>query len=280
MRRNGFSLTIILTIALLVLFSSVSGCSKSRDGTGGMASEEPELLAQISASAVISDYDMPVMADFELISEPSSTEDQMTTAQIIRYAGEDKYTIRLTSEDRLLADIPFESGGQILSIDWQNGDRFLAITSHINPSANQYCVVEPGENYRISYYYGCVFIWNEDFSNLYYIEPAPHFSDETADSLKDKNGNVIYKTQDDNRMTATLAVSPDEEHFAVGILTPEDEQVLVILKKTGDTAAEPVGIIREFSGIVSFIDNETLLLSSGNGEASEIKLNDIPRYSP
>jgi hypothetical protein len=219
-----------------------------------------------------SESDRPVIAAFEPVSDPFSTKDLQTTAQIVRYEGEEGYTIRLTSEDRLLADLPFEGNAQILSVEWLNEDSLLTITTHVNPSANQYCVVALSDSYQTSYYAGCVFVWNTDWSNLYYISPAPHFSESCTDTLTDKTGRIYYQTSDGCRLTPTLAVSPDEAHFAVILRTPEDEVKLLILENTEDAQAQAVCILSEFTGAPSFSDNDTLVLTADTGESTALKL--------
>ena len=265
-------------LALLVLFLAASGCVKPDNGTVGRVSDESELPSPMSSPEDLSELYVPVIADFELITDPLSTKDGMMTAQIIRYAGDDSNVIRLTEEDRLLADILFENSNQVLNLEWLGGDSILAVTSHINPSTNQYLVIELNEKYKTSYYYGFAFVWNESFTNLYYIKPDPHFSEGTVNSLMDKNENVLYRTMDNNRMTAAFAVSPDENHFAVVIRTLEAEETLVILKRFDDETANPVGIIGDFSGDFSFLDNETLKITLYTGEARKIMLKDILQY--
>lgn len=214
--------------------------------------------------------------EFEAVSEVYQTEDKKITAQIIRYIGDDKDILRIIKEKEEITELLLddEMTSQILSVKWLNNNKYLAITSHVNPSTNQYLTVDLENDYEMKTYYGFDFVWNSDWSNFYYIQAAPHFSEDTEDALVDKNGNIFYKTEGGNRLSGGISITPDEKYFMCEIYTPEDKNILLILEKQDEQMMLVVANIMDYTGIPAFIDNETLTLSEGD-KVQTFKISDL-----
>lgn len=214
-------------------------------------------------------------SEFESVSEVYQTEDKKITAQIIRLKGDDKDTLRIITGEEV-TDLLLDEGttSQILSAEWLNNNKYLAITAHINPSMNQYLTVDLENDYEMKTYYGFDFTWNSEGSNFYYIQAEPHFSEDTEDALVDKNGNVFYGTKGGNRLYGGINITPDEKYFMCEIYTPEDKSELLILEKQDEQTMLVVAEIIDYSGIPAFIDNETLTLSK-DGKVQTFKIDDL-----
>lgn len=235
---------------------------------------EKELAAKVVEYTIIVEGEAVA---FEAVSEAYPTDDQSISAQIILLEGNEQKTLRIRGGEQILADLPLdlEMATQILNVEWLHSNQILGITSHINPSLNQYTVVETEIGFKLSTYYGIAFTWNSDGSNLYYIQPAPHFSEETADSLFDKNGTLLYQTENGDRLSGTLIVTPDEKYIAFDIDTPEEMHVLLLCEKKDMKTITSQHSIADYYGIPAFKDSDTLILTTADGTVTEYKISDL-----
>jgi hypothetical protein len=226
-------------------------------------------------SSIVKTETEKVEKEYESISEIYQTEDKKKSAQIIRLKGEEKDTLRITTGEEVLIDLPLEEGiSQILSVEWLNNNQYLAITSHFNPSMNQYLTVDFQNDFQMENYFGFGFTWNSEGSNFYYIQAASHFSEDTTDVLVDKKGNVFYETKGGNRLIGWINITPNEKYFVCEIYTSDDKSNLLILEKQDEQTMVVVAQIIDSTGIPAFIDNETLTLTE-DGKVQTFLINDL-----
>lgn len=254
--------SIILVLCCIVM---LVGCNN--------IDEKKDEISQ--SSSIVETEDAKVEGAFESVSEVYQTEDKKKSAQIIRLKGSDKDTLRITTAEEVIIDLLLDEGiSQILSVEWLNNNQYLAITSHVNPSMNQYLTVDLKSDYQMETYFGFEFTWNSDWSNFYYIQAAPHFSEDTTDVLVDKYGNVFYETKGGNRLSGGINITSDEKYLMCEIYTPEDKKELLILEKQDEQTMFVVAQIIDYTGIPAFIDNETLTLSE-DGKVQTIQISDL-----
>ena len=139
---------------------------------------------------------------------------------------------------------------------------------------NQYLTVDLENDYEIKTYYGVAFTWNYDGSNFYYIQAAPHFSNDTSDMIVDKNGNVFYETKNGDRLYGRISITPDEKYFMSEISTQDEQSTLLIFKKQDEKTMYIVAKISDYTGIPEFIDNNTVSLCK-DGKVQIFKISDL-----
>lgn len=102
------------------------------------------------------------------------------------------------------------------------GDHVLAVISHVNPSLLYLQIYDVDTLELLDERYGLDFQWaKNDYTSLYYIVPAPHFSEEVGpEKVVDYEEQVIYQTDGGESMDS-LAISPDGGKL--GILSRDEE---------------------------------------------------------
>lgn len=282
--KKSITMSIILIVCLATL---LTGCAKTvtnnTESTPVMESSKPEQSAADTQppKATEESQEEAMQTDdadavpYEAVTEQVFTADKKMVGQVIHLEGEDFYTLCLTSSDSDTAYIILEGAYQVLSMEWLNNDRYLCMTSHINPSMNVYTVVDVKDDNALQSYYGLGFTWNADWSNLYHIEPAPHFSDDTTDKLVDSHANILYQTDNGNRLSGTITVTPNDKYIACEVATTEASAELYIFEKDTAGTAVLVGTLTDYEGIPLFTDNETLSIKDDAGASVELKVREL-----
>lgn len=253
-----------LMILVLSCIFSISAC-KNIDEKNDTPENIPEIKAESES----------LQTEFESISEVYQSEDKSFTAQIIKFMDDDKNTLRI-SKGEMIKDLSLEEEftTQIINVEWLNNNEYLAITSHLRPSMEQYLIVELNNDYNIETHNGFGFTWNSDFTNLYYIQAEPNYSEDSSDMILDKKGNVLYETTDGNRLNGDLRITPNGQYLMCDVYTSQDTNELFILEKQDEKTLALVAKIPNLTGNGAFLDNESLTITE-NSEVQTFLIKDL-----
>lgn len=151
---------------------------------------------------------------------------------------------------------------EIEDIKWLANDT-LAVISHVNPSLSCLLVYNAQTLEVMDERYGISFEWaNEDPSSLYYISPAPHFSEEIGpESILDFSENIIFET-DGGISLSDLAISPNGAKIAFLSSDHQSGEIMINVISSDMLNNEETMSWIGFSGELEWENDDILRISS------------------
>ncbi len=112
----------------------------------------------------------------------------------------------------------------VYDLHWINQDT-LGVIAHVNPSTSFLCVYRMPDCESIDSHYGISFQWaSDDYRSLYYIEPAPHFSEQTGpEAVMNYQEQAVFATNGGSSLSY-LSVSPNGDRLAFFSIDEEREK--------------------------------------------------------
>ncbi|MDE7185285.1 MAG: hypothetical protein K2O40_12645, partial [Lachnospiraceae bacterium] len=160
----------------------------------------------------------------------------------------------------------------VYDLYWINRDT-LGVIAHVNPSTSFLCVYSMPDCESIDSHYGISFKWaSDDYRSLYYIEPTPHFSEQTGpEAVMDYQGQAIFETNGGSSLSC-LAVSPDGDKLAFFSIDEESEKnYIYIIDHLKDGAAQRQNAVQSIAweyqaGELQWTDDTVITVNTLSGE--------------
>ncbi len=96
-----------------------------------------------------------------------------------------------------VTDIKLENNSStgFLYLEWLNNNR-IGVISHINPSLEEYDIIDATSGIQTEQHFGVGFSWLGD--RLYFNKPRPHFADgdKGKNKIMDDKGGILYESPD------------------------------------------------------------------------------------
>lgn len=151
-------------------------------------------------------------------------------AELVPVEGWSFPALNITLEDGTkieceLTDVFFSA---ILDFYWIDEERVI-LEGHVNPSLNV-CIVYNLKENSFDEYYGVFFIWNDDYSKLYFVEPSPHFGSEPIpEKIIDQEGTIYYETNKGEYLINHLILDATNKYMGFYVRTIEEGKNFGIL---------------------------------------------------
>lgn len=160
----------------------------------------------------------------------------------------------------------------VYDLNWINQDT-LGVIAHVNPSTSFLCVYSMPDCDSIDRHYGISFEWaSDDYKSLYYIEPTPHFSEQTGpEAVMDYQEQAVFETNGGSSLSC-LSVSPNGDKLAFFSIDEESEKKYIyVIDHLKDGVAQRQNTVQSIAweyqvGELQWTDDTVIAVNTLSGE--------------